>query len=145
MNILLVFAWVWAAFIAMSFWESYVEGRNAFDKGKLGWKVRVGKHFVFTAYHFNLFFVMVPLFLSLPLIIFGWDTRLFGVLLSAYFSGIVIEDFFWYVVNPVVKLKEWGPKFASYYPWIGVGKFRLPVLYLVGILLSFASWLFLWQ
>jgi len=34
MNNLLIFLWIQISFIAMSFWESSVEGRNAWDKGK---------------------------------------------------------------------------------------------------------------
>ena len=56
---------------------------------------------------------------------------------SAYLAGTVIEDFFWFVVNTEISFKEaWNPKFASYYPWLVIGKFRIPVLYLVGIGLS---------
>ncbi|MDD5191863.1 MAG: hypothetical protein PHX96_01860 [Candidatus Nanoarchaeia archaeon] len=117
MNILLIFILIYAAMIAMSFWESYVEGRNAWDKGKLGWKIRIGKY-VISAYHVYISWVMFPLLLSLPLVIYGWDTKLFGILVSAYFSGMVIEDFMWYVVNPVVKFKEFFTSFSDYYPWI---------------------------
>ena len=113
MNTLIIFIWVYAAMIAMSFWEAYVEGRNAWDKKKLGWKLNIGK-FVLHSYHFYAFWIMWPLALSLPLVIYGWDTRLFGILLSAYFSGMVLEDFFWYVVNPVVKLKELWSDFSDY-------------------------------
>jgi len=59
------------------------------------------------------------LLLSLPLLIKGWDLKLFGILISAYFSGIVIEDFMWFVVNPAIKFKEsFNPSFANYYPWL---------------------------
>lgn len=45
MNALLIFIWIYAAMIALSFVEAYVEGRN----------------------------------LSFPLVIYGWDRRLFGI------------------------------------------------------------------
>jgi len=93
MNVLLIFAWIYAAMIALSFVEAYVEGRNPWDKRKVGWKLKFGK-FVFSGYHFFLFVIMLPLFFTLPLVIYGWDTKLFGILASAYFSGLVIEDFF---------------------------------------------------
>ena len=145
MNIALIFAWIWLAMIANGFWEAYAEGRNCWDKGKLGWKIRIGKRIFLTAYHFFLFCVMWPLMLTLPLVIYGWDTKVFGVLLSAYISGQIIEDFTWFVVNPKVKLKEFGPKFANYYPWIIMGKFKVPLLYVIGIALAMASWYFLWR
>jgi len=39
MSVLLIFIWIYAAMIATSFWEAYIEGRNYWDKGKLGWKI----------------------------------------------------------------------------------------------------------
>ncbi|MDE1975168.1 MAG: hypothetical protein KGI49_01515, partial [Patescibacteria group bacterium] len=102
MNTLLIFAWIWAAMLANSFWESAVEGRVAGDNGKIGWKFKL-LGMTMTKYHFFLFFVMYPLLLTLPFVIYGWNERLFGVLVSAYVSGMIVEDFGWYVVNPVVK------------------------------------------
>lgn len=130
--------------IANSFWEAYVEGRNTMEVGKIGWKVKIGKYYL-TGYHFYLFFVMWPLLLSLPFVIYGWDLRLFGIIFSAYTSGLVIEDFMWFVVNPVVKLSEWGTEFTNHYPWINIWKFKIPAFYLVGIGISFLSWIFLWK
>lgn len=132
---ILIIPIVWSAMIATSFWESYVEGRNAFDKGKVGFKIRIGK-FVITGYHFFLFFITFPLLLSLPLVICGFSWRLFGILLSAYISGTIIEDFFWFVVNPMVKFSEWNPEFVDYYPWIKIGKLRFPLFYILGLIAS---------
>jgi len=145
MKTILIFIWVWGAMVAMSYWESYVEGRNAWDRHKLGWKIRITKRYDLTAYHFYLFCVMWPLLLTLPLLVAGWDWRLFGILLSAFFSGLVIEDFMWFVANPKVRLSEWNSKFANYYPWIKFGRFEIPEGYLFGIFLSVLSWLFLWR
>jgi hypothetical protein len=141
MRTLAIFLIVWAAMVANGFWEAYVEGRNAWDKGKLGWKLRAGRY-TLSAYHFWLFWVMHPLLIiALPLAAAGWDRTLLCVLLSAYFSGLVIEDFTWFVVNPVVKMREFGPEFASWYPWIIIGKLRVPLLYVAGIGLAIVSWL----
>lgn len=144
MNKLLIFIIIWSAMIATSFWESRVEGRNAWGKNKLGWKLKLGKY-EFPEYHFWLFIVMFPLLIALPLFIFGWDFELFGILLSAYFSGMVIEDFMWFVVNPAVKISEWNPKFADWYPWLIIKKFRMPVPYVLGIIISILSWFFIWR
>lgn len=132
--------------IAMSFWEAYVEGRNPWDKRKLGWKISLGKKFVLPAYHFYVFCVMWPLLLTLPLIIYGWNTRLFGILISAYFSGIVIEDFMWFVVNPAIKFsKSFNSKFANYYPWLKFLGLEIPILYIISLILSALSWYFIWK
>lgn len=146
MDALFILLWIYAAMIAMAFWESYAEGRNPWDKRKLGWKIKLGKRFVLPAYHFYLFCVMWPLLLALPLVIYGWKTELFGILASAYFSGMVLQDFMWYVVNPAVKLREFWTGFSDYYPWLRIGgKKIIPVGYILGILLAVASWYFLWR
>lgn len=137
---------VWAAMIAMGFWEAYVEGRNPWDKRKLGWKLKIGK-FYLPAYHFYVFFIMLPLLVFiLPLSIYGWSWKLFGILLSAYFTGLVIEDFVWFLVNPAVKLKEFHTEFTDYYPWIKInGKKIIPTGYLIGPVIAILSWFFLWR
>jgi len=145
MSTILIFIWIWAAMVAMSFWEAYVEGRNAWDKGKYGWKFTIGKKFVFTGYHFFLFYIMWPLLLTLPFIMFGWDTRLFGVVVSAFASGAVLEDFMWYVVNPEVKFKEFYTSFSDYYPWIKIGKVKIPTFYIIGVIIAVAAWYFIWR
>ncbi|MDD5039723.1 MAG: hypothetical protein PHY34_01100 [Patescibacteria group bacterium] len=144
MGTFLIFIWIYAAMVATAFWEAYVEGRNAWDRGKLGWKIKVG-NYTFTAYHFFLFAVMWPLLLTLPFIMFGWDKRLFGIVVSAFASGSVLEDFLWYVVNPAVKLSELNTDFANYYPRVRIGNLRIPVFYFIGIAVSILSWLLLWR
>lgn len=145
MKTLLIFAVVWGASIANSFWEAYVEGRKTMELGKLGWKIKIGKYY-FTGYHFYLFYVMWPLLISLPLIVNGWDKRLFGILLSAFITGNILEDFMWFVVNPVVKLSEFWSSFTDHYAWIKLGKIKIiPLFYVVGIMLASLSWYFLWR
>ena len=144
MKTLLIFLAVYIAMIAMSFWESSVEGRNAGNRKKHGWRIKfLGR--TITRYHFFLFVVMFPALLSLPLIVSGWSTKLFGILLTAYLSGMVIEDFVWFLVNPVVKFSEWGPKLVNYYSWIKIGKVNIPVFYIINLLLCVIIWYFLWR
>jgi len=131
--------------IAHSFWEAYSEGRNAWGKNKLGWKLKLSKNLSLTAYHFWLFFVMRLLLLTLPLVIYGWNLKLFGILVSAYFSGLVIEDFFWFVVNPKVKLSEFNPGFVKWYPWLKIKRFKVPLFYFIFILIAILSWFFIWK
>src|SRR5438874_1066121 len=119
-QIALTFALIWGALIATGFGEAYVEGRNAWDKGKLGWKIRHGGYVITSAYHFSVFFVMYPLLLLLPFVFTGWSSKLFGVIVSAYITGVLIEDLTWYLVNPVVKFNEWFTDFSDYYPWIKI-------------------------
>ena len=131
--------------IAMAFWESSVEGRNAWDKKKLGWKLKIGKYVITSRYHFWVW-AMFAFLLALPLIVSGWNLQLFGILISAVASGAALEDFMWYVVNPAVKFKEWYSHFSDYYPWIRIGKIKIiPLGYAKGILIALLSWYFIWR
>lgn len=145
MNNWLIFLWIEIAFVAMAFWESSVEGRNAWDKKKLGWKIRFSRNISVSRYHFYLFFITLPVLLVLPFVIYGRNFELFGVIVSAYFFGMVLEDILWFIVNPVVKFREWNPKFANYYPWLCIGKFRVPVYYILDLGIAFISWAFIWR
>jgi len=145
METLLIFIWIWAAMIANGFWEAYVEGKHAWDEGKFGWKVRTKKHVWLTAYHFWLFLVMWPLLITLPLVIFGFDLKLFGVLLSAYFSGLVVEDLTWFMVNPVFSLKHFNSDYVKWYPWIKIGKIEIPLYYIPAISVALLFWYILWK
>ena len=119
-------------------------GKNAWDKGKLGWKWKVGKRVLLTSYHFWLFIVMVPAFLAVPVVL-NYSKELLGIVLSAYFSGLVVEDFAWFVVNPVFPFKKFNPKGAPWHIWIKFGKLAIPGSYVVGVLLAVTSWFFLWR
>ena len=142
---LLLFALVWGALVASGFWEAYVEGRNAWDKGKLGWKIQIGS-FVLTGYHFYLFWVMYPLLLALPFVFTGWDLKLFGIMVSAYTTGMVLEDLTWYLANPAVRFTEWFTPFSDYYPWISIGGRKIiPVGYVLGIGAALLAWFFIWR
>lgn len=138
MNIILIYVWVWIALFAMSFWEASVEGRKAWDKGKCGFKIKIPLIGMYSTYHIFLALVMLPmLIIGLPLIIGGWNLQLFFILISAFLSGMIIEDFGWYVVNPKVKLKELYTPFSDYYPWLRIGKQKiLPWFYIVGAIIS---------
>lgn len=138
MGLWLIYGWIWLALFSMSVWEASVEGRKAWDKGKVGPKIKIPGVCVISTYHFFLAWIMLPmLIIGLPLIIVGWNKTLFFILASAYSSGLVIEDFGWYLVNPKVKLKELYTPFSDYYPWLKVnGKKILPWFYIWGIALA---------
>jgi hypothetical protein len=145
MNAVSIFIIIWAAMISMSFWESSIEGRNAWDKNKSGWRIRIGKYVLSTRYHLWVW-IMWILLLYLPIMLIGWNSQLFGILLSALLSGFVIEDFFWYVFNPKVKFKEFYSDFSDYYPWLKIGKQKIiPWFYILGILTAILSWYFIWR
>ncbi len=145
MHTLSIFFWIFAAMIATSFWEAYAEGEKSWATGKSGWKFKLFG-FEQTAYHFYLFVVMFPLLLTLPFIIFGWNARYFGIVGSAYFMGLSIEDFFWYIVNPKVKFRQFYTSFSDYYPWIKIKhKKIIPLGYVASAIVAVLFWYFLWR
>ena len=131
--------------VANAFWEAYVEGKRAWDRGKIGWKIKTKNRVWLTAYHFWLFLIMWPMLLFLPFIIFEFDLKLLGILLSAYFSGLIIEDFVWFLVNPAFKFSNFNSKYVYWHPWIKFGRFEIPAYYLFALALSLLSWYFLWK
>ena len=89
---------------------------------------------------------MYPALLLLPFAVVGWNTKLFGIILSAYATGVILEDFTWYLANPVVQFKEWFTPFSDYYPWVKIGGRKIiPVGYVIGLVVAVTSWYFLWQ
>ena len=146
LQIILVFTLIIGAFVATGFWEAYVEGRNAWDQGKLGWKIKRGSFVLLTGYHFYLFGIMYPLLLALPFVFIGWNLELFGIMISAYATGLILEDLTWYLVNPAVKFSEWLTPFSDYYPWVRIGERKiLPVGYVVGVVVALLAWYFIWH
>ena len=87
---------------------------------------------------------MIPAFLAIPLLL-NYSKELLGILLSAYFSGLIVEDFTWFVVNPVFPLRKFNSKDAKWHFWLKIGKFEVPYSYIVAAILAIISWLILWR
>jgi len=85
METIWVFVWVWAAMVAMSFWESSAEGRKAWAKGKVGWKLKVQGFVFLTRYHFSVW-VMWSFLVTLPFVLFGWNASHFVIPMAS--SGV---------------------------------------------------------
>ena len=144
MNILLIFVWIILGFISMSFWEAYMEWKPPWAGNQVGWEKRITKNFSLTAYHFWIY-IMFIFFLTLPFIINGWDLELLGIIISATAIGLIIEDFFWFIINPYYSLKKFNSKDVYWYPWIKLGRFEMPKSYLWGIIIALGSLGFLWK
>lgn len=136
---LLITVYIQLIFVSIAFWESYVEGYNAWATGKLGWKVRITfmKKEPITAYHLFLYLITIPMFLALPLLIFGFNWHIFWLLLGNFFLGLVVEDFLWFVVNPVWGgLKNFNSKKVNWHSFVKVGNFEIPDFYIIFILFA---------
>lgn len=124
---IIIIALVWAAMIASGVWESSVEGRNTWDRGKTGWKLEL-PGIVLTKYHVFLFWIAFPLLLALPLVVaFSWE--LVRTLAFAYAAGLSIQDFSWFVSNPLWPMRDFTPEKVDWYPWLRIGRFAVPAGY----------------
>ncbi|MEK6973915.1 MAG: hypothetical protein AABW41_01610 [Nanoarchaeota archaeon] len=129
---ILITIYIQLIFISIAFWESYIEGYNAWATGKRGWKIRIDflKKEPLTAYHLFLYVITIPLFLMLPFIVFGFNTHLFLLIVANYFLGLVVEDFLWFVVNPVWGgLRNFNSKKVYWHRFFKIGKFEIPDFY----------------
>lgn len=129
-------------FVAISFWEAYIERDKGWAKNAGGWRINL-KIRELTAYHFWAWLVMIPMFLMLPLFIFGWNKSVFWLLISAYFLGTVLEDFLWFIVNPDFPFKNFNPKNVPWHKWIKIGKFAIPDFYIPYIIIAILILIFL--
>lgn len=127
-----IFVSILLAFMAMSAMAVAMEGQTG---GVFGERMLFG----FSA-DFWILRVMVPLFLLPVIIVAGLESRIVGTLAIAYVIGSVVEDFFWFVVNPYYGLGKWNSTDATWPNWIKIGPFELPLFYLI----SFAVTLILW-
>jgi len=142
MNEYLILTYIMLIYIALAFAEGYTEGRYGWAKRSYGWRLKVFKR-TLTAYHFWMWLVLFPMFLMLPLIIYGFDSKIFWLLLSSFFLGAVVNDIAWYIVNPKVSLKDLNPKFAKWYNWWNIFGFKIPDFYVFYPVIFLIIWIFL--
>ena len=138
-NDLLISLYIQLIFVSIAFWESYVEGYNAWASGKHGWKIRISflKKEPLTAYHLFLYLITIPLFIFLPLIIFGYNNHIFLLLIANYFLGLVVEDFLWFIVNPVWGgLRNFNSKKVYWHRFFRIANIEIPDFYLIFIFLA---------
>ncbi len=133
----LIFIWIILAFATCSFWEAYSEGENVGASKQCGWVIKIGKYQI-KAYHFWLWYISVPMFLILPLFI-NFSKELLGTILACFFIGSVIQDFFWYVINPKFSFKDFNARKVTAWPWF----LGLPYFYWLDFVGAFLSWWFL--
>ena len=136
-----IFFVIQVAMALFAFAEAYMEGPNGWKWNPKWWRINLPGGFTLNSYHVFVFGGMFPLFLSLPLVMYGWDRHVFLVLLFSYVVGIILEDFLWFVVNPDYPFRKWNPKETRWYPWVRIGKFAIPlpyvfVLFVSGLLIS---------
>ena len=142
MSLVFAFFYVMFIFVAIAFWEAYVEGPHGWAKKQYGWTIDLWIRKL-TAYHFWAWIIMIPLFLLLPLVIFGFNKSIFWFLVGSYFIGAVVEDFMWFVINPKFPLMNFNSKKVGWHKWIKIGKFEIPDFYIPYLLIGILIYVFL--
>ena len=133
MNYRLIFLVEILAFISMSFMAVAMEGPT----GGL-----FGKNMIYgISADLWIFSVMVPLFLLIPLIVQGFkDSKLFGTLLVGYLIGTILEDFFWFIINPNFGILKFNSNYATWIVWVNLGLFEIPRFYIINLFFTFFVW-----
>jgi len=132
MNYKLIFIIEILAFISISFWAAAMEGPIG---GVFGIRTLFGLNA-----DFYIFMVMVPLFLLIPIIIKP-EIKLFGVLTTGYLVGIILEDFFWFVLNPYYGIQKFNSNYAVWLlHWVKIGNIEIPLFYIRYLLGAFLVW-----
>jgi len=132
MNYKLIFAIEIIAFIFLSFMAAAVEGPSG---GLFGRKTVYG-----ISGDMWLFVFAIPSFLLIPLVVKGFESKLFGVLLCGLFVGGILQDFFWFVVNPNFGVGNFNSSSATWLAWLKAGSFEIPYFYVICAFLAAVSW-----
>lgn len=133
----IIFLVVLLAMIAFSYTEAVLEGYEGWAKDRKVWRFKISKNHDYTSYHLVTYYLLFPLILILlPLVIAGFSWPLLWLLVASYMIGTIFEDFMWFVFNPERPFSKWNPKDTTWYPWLIVKRFSLPVSYVVKFILG---------
>jgi hypothetical protein len=118
--------------LILAWWEIQIEGKDGWAAKSPGWRIEKGwlmkltGGLPVTGYHVFMTVFLIA-FVHLPLFFIAWSWRLESLLLGFYVGMVLIEDFFWFVLNPHFGLKRfrknniwwhkkwWGPVPAMYW------------------------------
>lgn len=138
--------------IALAFWEVQIEGKHGWAEKLPCWrktdglivKTLLANHRPLTSYHIGMW---IYLFLSLHLILFftPWNFLTEIFIMGLFFELTVIEDFFWFVLNPFYGLKKFNKNNKDIW-WYKEEEWLGPVLWwyilyvvIAAIFISFGS------
>lgn len=132
MNYRLIFAVEILAFLFLSFMAASVEGPSG---GLFGRSTVYG-----ISADMWLFIFSIPAFLLLPIIVGRFDSKLVGTLVCGAFVGGILQDFFWFVINPNFGLVKFNSAYATWLSWLKIGAFEVPYFYVAYAILAVTSW-----
>ena len=80
-----------------------------------------------TGYHVWLITTIV-LFLQFPFFVgYPWSLSLELQILGLLFVGAIVEDFFWFILNPSFGIRKFNKNHVPWHKWIG----QVPAMYLI--------------
>jgi len=119
--------------VMLALWEIQIEGKDGWAANSPGWRIEKGWAVKLaggrpiTGYHIFMTLFIVGL-VHLPLFFVPWSWQLEILIIGFYLGMLLLEDFFWFVLNPYYGIKRfrkgqiwwhknwWGPV-PSFY-WI---------------------------
>ncbi len=119
--------------VILALWEIQIEGKDGWTANSPGWRIEKGWVVKLaggrpiTGYHIFMTLFIVGL-VHLPLFFVPWSWRLEMLIIGFYLGMLLLEDFFWFVLNPYYGIRKfrkgqiwwhknwWGPV-PSFY-WI---------------------------
>jgi hypothetical protein len=132
--------------ILLALWEIQIEGRDGWAAKLPCWRIenpRIGKITggrPVTGYHFYMTLFLIAL-VHLPLFFTPWSWRLECLLMGFYIGMVLIEDFFWFALNPHFGIKNFRRGKIWWHPswWGPVPNLYWILLPLVIVLIYFGS------
>ena len=112
--------------------EINIEGSEGWAKNLPTWRIKnrltrlfVGNQY-FTGYHFWLIIVLLT-FLQFPFFIgVHWGLSMELKIIGMFWLAVLMEDFFWFLLNPSFGIKKFNKKYAYWHlGWIGF----IPTIY----------------
>jgi len=132
MNYKLIFTVEILAFLLVSFMAVAVEGQSG---GLFGRNKVYG-----LSGDVYLFLFVIPLLLLIPVIVRGFDSLLIGTLATGAFVGGILQDFFWFVINPNFGIYKFNSKYATWLAWSDFKFFEIPTFYVIYAILAAIMW-----
>jgi hypothetical protein len=141
-----IFLVIFSLFVAKA--EINIEGKNGWAKNLPTWRKKniLTKMFLgdypLTGYHLWMFSSFLLLF-HFPFILnLNWNISLELKILALFLFFMLLEDFFWFLLNPHFGLKKFSKKYVVWHgEWIGFVPESYLKLFFGGLFLIFLSYI----
>lgn len=145
----LLFALIYISILALifAFWEVQIEGRHGHAAGlpcwrkEDGWIVKYilrGTHI--TGYHLGMHLFLLSSF-HFTFLFLPWSAIYEITILGMIIQFLVLEDFFWFLINPHYGLRKFKKEFIHWHKewWGPVPSFYIYLTIIAGFLLFFGQ------